>query len=51
MEDLSKRNIEDLEKDCKETVKVLDLKMLEAELFSLEKESIEENFWNNPEHA
>ena len=51
MEDLSKRDIEDLEKDCKETIKALGLEELKAELFSLEKESIEENFWNNAEHA
>ena len=40
MEDLSKRDIEDLEKDCKETIKALGLEELKAELFSLEKESI-----------
>ena len=51
MEDLSKRDIEYLEKDCKETIKALGLEELKAELFSLEKESIEENFWNNAEHA
>lgn len=51
MEDLSKRDIKDLEKDCKETITAIDLDALKAELFSLEKESLEENFWSNTEHA
>lgn len=51
MNDLSTREIIELEKDIKETVEAIDLVKSKSRLFSLEKESLEENFWGNTEHA
>jgi len=51
MEDLSKRDVKDLEKDCEEIINAINLNSLKVELFTLEKESLEENFWSNTTHA
>lgn len=47
MTNLSKRQIDDLEKDSNDIANSLDLDSLKAQLFELEKESIEEGFWEN----
>lgn len=47
MTNLSKRQIDDLEKDSNDIANSLDLDSLKAQLFELEKESIEDGFWEN----
>lgn len=51
MEDLSKKDIEQLQKDIKETIQALDIPKQKAQLHSLEGESLEENFWKDTENA
>lgn len=51
MNDLSKREIEDLEKDIIQTIQALDLQNRKIQKEVLEKESLESNFWENQEHA
>ncbi len=51
MEDLSKRDIQSLQKEIEETVKVLDLEKLKKEIYSLEQKSLETDFWSNSEKA
>lgn len=51
MKDLSKRDIEDLEKDVVLTIQSLDLKNKKIQLEKLENQSLESNFWDNQEHA
>lgn len=51
MNDLSKRDVEDLEKDIVLTIEALDLPNKEIQLEQLQKESIESNFWDNQEQA
>lgn len=51
MNDLSKRDIEDLEKDIVQTIQALDLSNKKIQLEELEKESLESNFWEDQENA
>lgn len=51
MSDLSKRDIEDLEKDIVLTIHALNLPNKKNQLELLEKESLQSNFWENQEHA
>lgn len=51
MNDLSKRNIEDLEKDIVQTIQALDLENSKIQLAELEKESLQSNFWDNQNNA
>ncbi len=51
MNDLSKRDVEDLKKDVVQTVQVLDLPNKKLQLDELKKGSLESNFWENQENA
>lgn len=51
MNDLSKRDVEDLEKDIALTIQALDLPNKGIQLEQLQKESIQSNFWDNQEQA
>lgn len=51
MNELSAREIKDLQKDVEEIIKAIDLAKSQSQLFALEQESLEENFWQNTEHA
>jgi len=51
MNELSKRDVEDLEKDIVQTIQALDLNNKKIQLEELEKESLESNFWEDQENA
>jgi len=51
MTNLSKRQIDDLEKDSNDIANSLDLDSLKAQLLELEKESLNSDFWDNTNRA
>jgi len=51
MNELSKRDIEDLEKDIVQTIEALDLSSAKTKLEELEEESLKSDFWENQNHA
>jgi peptide chain release factor 2 len=51
MNDLRKKDVEDLKKDIEETVKSLNLDEKRRNLILLENESLQENFWKNNQKA
>ncbi|MBP5204359.1 peptide chain release factor 2 [bacterium] len=51
MNDLSKRDIEEIRKGIDKTIAALDLAERRDKLSKLQAESLDENFWNNNRHA
>ncbi|MGI6443996.1 MAG: peptide chain release factor 2 [Candidatus Dojkabacteria bacterium] len=51
MEDLSKKDIEKLQLEIKEVLSALDIPKQKETLLSLEKESLDKNFWKDAEYA